>query len=163
MPTLTSVRGIRSILLCGFVATLVGCAGKPAPKLTVTGAQLTERTEAGMVVTFTIHADNASDEPLPLRDVKYEVSLHGKPVFKGTRSAQATVRRYGTQDFTLPAAIPLSPDQPPPTGTVPYTVKGSITYLVPGALAEALFDMEVLQPSTGFAGRGVVDLSQPAK
>jgi hypothetical protein len=156
---------LLSVLLAAAITIFtVGCSG-PAPKLSVLDAQVTEQTDAGMVVTFTMMADNPSGEALPLRDVEYEVSLHGKPVFKGTRSAQATVRRFGTQDFTLPCAIPLSPDQPAPSGTVPYTIQGTITYLVPGALAEALFDMDVLRPTTSFEGRGVVDLSaksQPA-
>lgn len=133
---------------------LAACSTHPAPTLSVTSAAITEQTDAGTVITFTIHADNTTGEPLPLRDVEYEVSLHGRPVFKGTRSALATVRAYGTQDFTLPAAIPAQLETP-----AAYTIRGSITYLVPGALAEALFDLDVLKPSTRFDGRGVVGAS----
>lgn len=131
---------------------LAACSSQPAPKLAVTDAAVTERTDAGTVITFTVHADNATGEPLPLREVEYEVWLHGKPVFKGTRSAMATVRAYGTQDFTLPAAIPAQLETP-----AAYSIQGTITYLVPGALAEALFDLNVLKPKTSFRGRGVVE------
>ncbi len=142
---------MKPILFLAPALLLAACSGQPAPRLSVTSAAITEQTDAGTVITFTIHADNTTAEPLPLRDVEYEVSLHGRPVFKGTRSAQATVRAYGTQDFTLPAAIPAQLETP-----AAYTIRGSITYLVPGALAKALFDLNVLKPTTEFSGRGVV-------
>jgi hypothetical protein len=141
------------------VGTLVlaGCSSTPAPDLRVTGAEVTERTDAGLVVLFTVEAENRSGVEVPLRDVEYTVSLHGKPLFTGTRSAQATVRRYGVQDFQLPAAIP-APQAAQLTGTIPYTVSGTVTYQVPGVLSKALFDMDVIRPTTGFEGRGVVEV-----
>jgi hypothetical protein len=83
-------------------------------------------------------------------------------VFSGLRSAQATVSRYGTQTFTLPAAIPVSSGAAG-TGTEPYVLHGTLKYLVAGALAETLFDIHVLRPSTDFRGAGVVDLSTVVK
>jgi hypothetical protein len=151
----------RCLPMIPLLLMLVGCSGQPAPRLSVIDASMTERSDSGMVVTFTVQADNATGHEVPLRDVEYEVLFHGRPVFRGTRSAQATVRRYGTQDFTLPIAIPAGGNESL-TGAVPYTLKGKVTYLVPGALAEALFDMDVVRPSTDFEGRGVVDLSSPA-
>jgi hypothetical protein len=148
---------LTRLLLALSLILLGGCTSTRPPKLTVTSAALTERTADGMVLTFTVEADNMNPDPLPLRDVTYQVTLDGHSVFGGVRSAEATVRRFGTQSFTLPAAVPLS--GPAPEGTVPYTIQGSIKYLVPGALAETLFDIHVIRPSTDFAGAGVVDLS----
>jgi hypothetical protein len=154
----TRLPMLVAVALCGlFVGTLGGCSSQAAPSLKVTGAEVAERSEAGLVVLFTVEAENASGVEVPLRDVEYTVSLHGKPVFSGTRSAQATVRRYGVQDFYLPAAIPAS-QATQLTGAVPYTVNGTVTYQVPGVLAKALFDMDVIRPSTGFEGRGVVEV-----
>jgi len=141
------------------VAPLGGCSSQPAPDLRVIGAEVTDRTDAGLVVLFTVEAENSTGVEVPLRDVEYTVSLHGKPIFTGTRSAQATIRRYGVQDFQLPAAIPAA-QATQLSGTVPYTVSGTVTYQVPGVLAKALFDMDVLRPSTGFEGRGVVEVKQ---
>lgn len=140
-----------------------GCSSTRPPGLTIQSAELTEQTDAGMVVTFTVLADNPNPDALPLRDAQYTVSLAGKPVFSGVRSAQATVRRFGTQTFTLPAAIPATPAG---RGVEPFEISGKLTYLVPGALAETLFDIHVLRPSTSFGGKGDVDLSRltpPAK
>ena len=148
---------IRALLFSLVLCLLSGCSSTQAPGLVVQSAELTERTDAGMVITFTIVADNANDEALPLRDATYTVSLDGKQVFSGTRSAQATVRRFGTQTFTLPAAVPL--DGPPPTGIEPFQISGRLKYLVPGALAETLFDIHVRRPSTYFHGTGTVDLT----
>jgi hypothetical protein len=123
----------------------------------VQSADVTERTDDGIVVTFTMLADNPNSVPLPLRDASYSVTLNGKPVFSGIRSAQATVRRFGTQTFTLPAAVPMAKDAA--GGMQPYVLHGSVKYLVAGALAETLFDIHVRRPSTDFRGSGIVDLS----
>jgi hypothetical protein len=138
-------------------AVLAGCSGARPPGLLVQSAELTERTDAGMVITFTMLADNQNPDPLPLRDATYTVSLGGQRVFSGTRSAQATVSRFGTQTFTLPASVPAALASS--ASQEPFVISGSIKYLVPGALAETLFDIHVIRPSTDFGGRGLVDLS----
>jgi hypothetical protein len=145
-------------LLCllTLLCLLAGCSTQP-PRISVQSAALTERTDAGMVVNLTMLADNPNSDALPLRDVTYTVWLADKPVFAGVRSAQATVARYGTQTFALLAAFPL--DAAPAGGTQPFRVSGTLRYLVPGALAETLFDVHVLRPSTEFRGSGIVDLS----
>jgi hypothetical protein len=153
-----SIRLLPLILLLCLVAP--GCSSVRAPSLTVESAKLTERTDAGMVITFTVLADNPNGQALPLRDATYTVWLADKPVFSGTRSAQATVSRYGTQTFALPAAVPLSGS--PSVGTEPFRITGRLMYIVPGALAETLFDIHVRRPSTHFHGDGTVDLSTVA-
>ncbi|HYE60919.1 MAG TPA: LEA type 2 family protein [Phycisphaerales bacterium] len=153
----TAARRLLFALTLPLCGSLVGCSSQPAPTLKVVGAEVTERTQDGLVVLFTVEAENASGQEVPLRDVEYTVSLHGKPLFSGTRSAQATVRRYGVQDFQLPAAIPAAHAQQL-SGMVPYTIEGTVTYVVPGVLAKAMFDMDVIRPETGFAGRGVVEV-----
>lgn len=148
-----SLMGLGAV---GLVAGLLGgCASSTrAPELTVTSAEVSQRSADGAVILFSVHADNANPDQLPLRDVEYDVALDGQKVFHGSRSAEATVRRYGTQDFYLPAAVPT--DRMPEGREVRYTIKGRLTYLVPGALAETLFDMDVIRPSTGFRGEGIV-------
>jgi hypothetical protein len=145
----------RSLLVLLCVA-LAGCSTQP-PRISVQSAALTDRTDAGMVVNFTMLADNPNSEALPLRDASYTVWLGDKPVFSGVRSAQATVARFGTQTFTLPAAVPAA--QAPFAGNQSFRIAGKVKYLVPGALAETLFDVHVVRPSTDFRGSGVVDLS----
>ncbi len=118
-------------LILAFLVLGAGGCATHAPTFVVTSADLTERTADGMVITFTILADNPNSDALPLRDATYSVSLRGKKVFSGVRSAQVTIGRYGTQTFTLPAAIPLSGGEGP-GDTEPYVLHGSIKYLVAG-------------------------------
>jgi len=153
---LRSVPGGLSRIFLQLCVLSAGCSTQP-PHLSLQSAALTERTDAGMVVSFTMLADNPNGDALRLRDASYTVWLADKPVFSGVRSAQATVARYGTQTFTLPAAFPLA--AAPSAGTQPVRVSGTLKYLVPGALAETLFDVHVMRPSTDFRGTGVVDLS----
>jgi hypothetical protein len=134
-----------------------GCSNSP-PELRVVSAEVQERTAEGIVLSFTVEAENPNREPLPLHAVEYDLSLNGQRVFTGLRSAEATVRRYGTQTFTLPAALPLTLN--PPLGSPEYVLSGKVEYVVPGALAETLFDVRVFRPSTGFSGRGTVNLDQ---
>jgi hypothetical protein len=149
---------LRGLVLVLF-ALAGGCSYQP-PKLQVVDAAVTSRTSEGFVVSFTLDASNANEEALPLREVRYTLELDGKQVFSGNRSAEATLRRLGTQRLSLPAAVPIQPDQPAPTGVVPYTLRGSLTYVTPGALAEVLFDTGVRQPKVTFRQQGTVDLGQ---
>jgi hypothetical protein len=125
--------------------------------MTVADARVTERSDEGMAVVFTLDAANANQEAVPLREATYSLELEGKPVFRGVRSAEATLRSRGTQQFALPAAFPLS--MLPASGAVRYRLSGSIEYITPGAFAEVLFDTGVRRPDASFVEEGVIDLS----
>ncbi len=123
------------------------------------GVGVRDRTDEGVVLAITLEADNTNDQALPLREVSYAVYLDGAKVFEGERSAEATIRRFGSQRIVLPAAfVPTFPIE----GVRRCRVEGTLTYLVPGVLAEALFDADVVRPSTSFAVEGEADLeAQP--
>lgn len=121
-----------------------------------------QQSAEGLVVTFQMKAENRNAEPLPLRDVKYSLSLGGKEVFRGKRSAEATIRRYGTQEFTLPIAVPLGAGSSlaqAPGGEVAYGFRGSVEYELPGSIAEVLFDTGLRRTSAGFSEEGRLDFS----
>jgi Late embryogenesis abundant protein len=141
--------------LCVVAALLGGCATASDPVVHLVGVEVRERTSEGVVLAVTLEADNANDRPLPLREVEYAVYLDGTKVFEGQRSAEATIRRFGSQRVVLPAAF---------VSTFPLDavkrcrVEGRLTYLVPGVLAEALFDADVVRPSAAFAVEGDANL-----
>jgi len=140
-------------------ATLgAGCAGTSAPRLEHAAASVTERTAEGVALSFSIDAYNDNDIALPLRDVTYTVSLDGREVFRGTRSAEATLRRKGVQQLKLPAVIALEPGEVSPGGVQEFELRGTVTYVTPGKLAEVLFDTGVRVPSAAFTTTGQVDL-----
>jgi len=146
------------LLLLLLLMVLPACAFKPSPRLREASVSVGERSDAGQVLNFSLLADNPGTDPLPLREVRYTLSVNGKEVFRGVRSPEATLRRYGTQQITFPAVIPAAPGRPVPTGEVSYSLSGTVIYIRPGAFSETLFDAEIVQPSVDFTARGKVPL-----
>lgn len=151
---------MRFAIVAVGVAVLSGCTSYRPPEFDVASVRPTERTDEGVAMVFELDAKNQNEVALPLRDVEYTVELDGRTVFTGTRSAEATLRRQGTQRIRLPAVVSRAGDAPPTTGRVPYTIKGTVTYVTPGQIAELLFDSGVRVPTVAFTDTGVVDLGQ---
>jgi hypothetical protein len=153
---------MKAAILAVLAAILGGCASYRAPEFSVTEARAGARSNDGVEMFFTLDARNDNDVALPLRDVKYRVELDGRTVFSGTRSAEATLRRLGTQKITLPAVVRLDENAPEGarTGgaTLPYRISGTVTYVTPGQIAEILFDTGVRVPTVGFEGEGQIAL-----
>jgi LEA14-like dessication related protein len=151
----------RLLVLTVAAATLAGCQSYSAPTLSAAEAHATERTGDGAAMRFTLDARNDNDVSLPLRRVEYTVELNGRQVFSGTRSAEATLRRKGTQQIELPAVVRLDNQQNADlvSGTVRYRLAGDMYYVTPGQLAEVLFDAGVRTPSASFSIEGDIDLS----
>lgn len=145
-----------AILPLVMLTLLAGCSAYDAPRLAVSSVAVADRSDEAVVLDFTLDAANANDVELPLETVEYTVRVDGRVVFEGTRSAEATLRRSGTQQIVLPAAIRLSPDVPL-AGEYPYSIQGRVTYVTPGEIAQLLFDAGVRRPKVGFRDSGVLD------
>jgi hypothetical protein len=131
--------------------------------LSMSRAEPTERTPDGCAMVFTLDARNENEDALPLRTVEYRLDLNGREVSAGTRSAESTLRRLGTQQLKLPAVVPLTSEtQSLVAGQSHYRLTGSMYYVTPGRLAETLFDSGVHTPSVGFTFEGDIDLSRAA-
>lgn len=147
------------LTLAAMLVFLSACAGPRQPSFRVAEVRAGERTDQGVAMTFVLDAENDNDVALPLRDVEYTVELDGQRAFSGTRSAEATLRRLGTQQVVLPAVVRTGDGGAIRTsGRVPYRISGTVTYVTPGQIAEILFDSGVRVPSVGFSGTGEVDL-----
>ncbi len=144
-------------------ALLTGCSRYKHPELSVAEVKLTEETASGYVLEFVLDTRNDNPEPLPLREVRYSLAIDGREVFSGVRSAQATLRRYGTQRISLPAAVALEPGAAPPRGVVRYALDGELSYVTPGQIARILFDTRVRRPRLGFHERGELDLGESSR
>lgn len=125
--------------------------------MTIADARVTDRTAEGVALAFTLDAANTNQDPLPLRETVYSLEVDGKSVYRGFRSAEATLRSEGTQQIVLPAGVPLA--MLPAGGVVRYRLTGSVEYIVPGAFAEVLFDTGVSRPDAWFSQEGTIDLS----
>ena len=137
------------------VGAMGGCASYAPPTLTVSSARVAEETDAGYVVDFAIDATNRNDVELPLKEVRYTLRLDGAEVFRGVRSPEASLRRLGTQQFHIPAAVPGRP-----AAGARYALDGELLYITPGQLAQVLFDIRVRRPKVGFRQEGVVGKSE---
>ncbi|MFZ4573836.1 MAG: LEA type 2 family protein [Phycisphaerales bacterium] len=132
-------------------ALLAGCSSVAPPELRVTEAKVSQSTD-GSLLTILLDAENPNDEPLPLREVRYSVEVNGTRVFEGLRSAESTLRRYGTRTIALPVSLP--PGSPGNISGGAFRIRGELTYKEPGALAQTLLDAELVNPSVSFAGEG---------
>lgn len=141
-------------------ATLgVGCAGTPEPTFQIVKAEITQRTPSGVVITFGVEGHNPGDDALPVREVQYTLDLGGRRVFEGTRMGEVTLPRRGTQMVSLPTPVTFGPDVPPLVGDQPYRLAAVVTYVAPGALGEALFDIGVRRPEASFSRSGVLEFA----
>ncbi len=146
-------------LLCLTLA-LVGCSGARAPSLSVSEVNVVERTSEGVAIEFVLDAENPNQVELPLRQVFYSLTVDGRRVFAGERSAEATLRRDGTQQIRLPAVVPLRTGEGALRGAHPYRLHGTMRYVTPGAFAEAMFEAGLNRPSVSFSDSGTIDFGE---
>lgn len=148
----------RILLLAAAAGLLSGCTSYSAPTLDVVNVSLGEQTPQGMVIKFTLDADNVNSESLPLESVRYTLYLNDQAVFTGYRSPESTLRRFGTQQITLPAVVPLGGESARPFGQANYRLEGTLEYVTPGEIAKILYDAEIQRPTVVFSKEGVIEL-----
>lgn len=140
-----------------------GCSSISAPSFTVQNVAITEQSDAGVVLTFTLEGENRNSVPLPLRQVEYALWLDGREVFRGKRSAEVTLSKFSSRTLTLPVAARTPDGAAELSGEIPYKFTGTVMYETPGALAETLFDNNVSRPMASFAESGRLNFSAPRK
>ena len=144
MNTTPRHRSIALFLLALLPALTVlgGCSKAIPPSFEAIGVQEIERNDERSVIAFTIRATNPNSEPIPLRSVRYSVTIDGDTVFEGVRSPETTLHKYDSSEFSLPAVIPVGYLR----GSIDYELLGSVQYIPPGRLSEVLFDAEIKVP-----------------
>ena len=157
--TAAMVPRVLAAITAGFLAVLPSCTSYAPPELDVADVSVRGTTQEGMILDFTLDAENMNSEALPLRSVRYTLYLNGAPVFTGFRSPEATLRRYGTQQVTLPAVMALGPGKEAPRGHIDYRLEGTIEYITPGELAKLLYDSNIQRPTVSFEKAGTLDIA----
>jgi hypothetical protein len=153
-------RRTLALAAAAALAGMGGCSSTPAPEISVLGVSPSDRTPDGVLMLVRLEAQSTAEDALPLREVSYRVRLDGREVFRGSRSPEATLRRFGSQTLLLPVVFP-SADGPAPAGR--YEVEGTLRYAEPGTIAEVLLDLGVRTPSVSFRGSGQVGPAESAK
>lgn len=153
---LRAIPRSAALPLLALAAAMGGCWSTPAPTFTVSGVTHADATPDGVLMMVQVEAESTAEDALPLREINYRVSLDGREVFRGARSPEATIRRFGTQTLSLPVVFPAGVA----VGASPrYEVSGTVKYAEPGTIAEVLLDLGVRTPSVSFSGAGTVSPS----
>jgi len=153
-------RAALSVVLAFAFLVLTGCTSYAPPSFRVVGAVVAERTPDATVLEVALDGSNGNEIPLPLFDVRYTVSIDGMRVFEGRRQPEATLPANGAQMIVLPVAIPG--EDIAEMGTGPLTgrdlrITGDVIYVLPGSIAELLFDSRLRRPRTRFSATVPVD------
>jgi hypothetical protein len=157
LPPLPPLRRLAVISLLSLAALgLPACSRYAAPSLDIVGTRLADERPGAIVLVIDFDAQNTNEIELPLREIDYTVSLDGREVFRGVRSPEATLRRLGSQSFSIPAVLVFDPADRP-VGPRRYIVEGELKYTTPGEIAQILFDTGVRRPTIAFRDDGVID------
>jgi hypothetical protein len=152
-------RGALATALAAVSLMMGGCffLKSPTPDVRIVRAQLVERTADGVVINVEIEGANRTDKDMKLRSIHYWMDLNGQRVFTSERTPQATFPALGVQSFTVPVAAPLAalPVSDPAT----YRFGAKLRYLVPGPLADAMYDLNVRKPNVTITATGQIDLN----
>jgi len=141
-------------------------AGASPPRFTIESARIAEVTDEGVVVVFDLEGQNPNPFALPLREVRYTVSIDGQRVFQGERIARATLPRLATQRVTLPAAFTReqadraglisTATNDTTTNATNARLRGSLVYELPGSIAEIFFDAGLRRPRAPFSAEATL-------
>ncbi len=145
-----NMRLTLAFLACGLV--LGGCVTRPTAS--VEGGAATVATDEAVVLTFTVVAQNRGETELPLRMVDYTLSVDGNRVFRGRRSAEATLSRKDIQTIEIPVPVKW---EDLPQGESSYRLSGEFTYTLPGIFWQAMFDAGLYRPGADFELEGTLD------
>lgn len=102
------------------------------------------------LVRFEVLAENANAQPVPMQLIQYSVEAGGATVFTGTRDAQRTIPAFGAMRFELPASVPAA------ALASPLTLRSSVGFRRPGALADTLYNLELIRPTQPVTGTASV-------
>lgn len=108
------------------------------------------RSADGQRMVLTLEGRHRNEEEFPLAEARYRVVRvsDGATVFEGVRLAEVSLPPEGGQRFELPVAIPAAAAV---VSGEPLRVAGTVTYELPGTIAELLFDTRVRRPKARFA------------
>lgn len=147
------IRGGLWACIAAAVGVCGGC-GQKAPRFTVTDIAITDSTPEATTLRVTLVGVNENSEPLPLYEIRYSMAVDGQEVKTARRSPEATLPAKGSQAFTFPVVVPVEAMPAELMANSAYRVWGSVTYELPGTIAQLFFDNNIRRPSQGFGESG---------
>jgi hypothetical protein len=142
-------RGAMRIVCVAVGALLAGCAGDP--RITVTGVDRVVKGPSADEYAVRIRLENPTGDPLVLDRWNYSLETDtGR--YSGEWVASRTLPPGTDTELAIPAV--LSRDGTREASR--WRVNGSVRYLLPGRLAETLFDIGLSRPEAMFSGEGKI-------
>jgi hypothetical protein len=126
---------------------------------------VTETADGLLGLDFSLVMENPNEQPLALHEFNYTLAVDGTVAYRGRWAASATLPAFGTRLLSIPAVVRYDQvGRAAASGTSKprYDLAGHVLYLVPGEIAEILFDTGVRKPKASFAAQGVLDLTPAA-
>jgi LEA14-like dessication related protein len=151
---MSPTRSLHLLLLFAPCILLSACGMAQRPRIDVVAATLDDATADAASIDIALLLSNPNDEPLPLIEFDYAVSLDGKRVYEGRRAALATLSKGAERTLTVPAVVIYeNTSWRAGSGTQPTVgITGTLRYRTPGTFADLLFDIGVRKPKASFAG-----------
>lgn len=125
-----------------------GCAGDP--RITVTGVDRVVKGAEADEYALRIRLENPTGEPLVLDRWNYSLETDAGR-YSGEWIASRTLPPGTDTEVAIPAVLQRDGAEPSR-----WRVSGSIRYLLPGRLAETLFDLGLSRPEALFSGEGAI-------
>lgn len=148
--------GCRSVVVAaaGVAGVAMGGCFHARPTVDVVSTRADGLSAAGQRIVVVLEGRHTNEEEFPLERARYRVerASDGAVLFEGERLAEAVLPPAGVQRFELPAAIPAEAGL---MSGEPLVVSGTVTYEVPGTIAELLFDTRVRRPKARFVAEVV--------
>ncbi len=134
---------------------LAGCAGDP--RITVSGVDRVVKGPTADEYAVRIRLENPTGDPLVLDRWNYSLETDAGR-YSGEWVASRTLPPGTDTEVAIPAVIEHRGESSPSR----WRVNGSVRYLLPGRLAETLFDMGLSRPEAMFSGEGQVAVREGA-
>ncbi len=131
------------------------------PGARVLGVEVTQQSPQGVRLDVVVELENPSDEPLPLVESEYTLTIDSVGEFESAdrpHRTMPTARRGdngepGRQVIRLPVAYAMPGHSP--LGMT-YRVEGSVSYRPPGEIRALLSEAKLPLPTVTFNGSGLV-------
>jgi hypothetical protein len=136
-------------------ALLAGCAGDP--KITVTGVDRVVKGPSADEYAVRIRLENPTEDPLVLDRWNYSLDTDAGR-YSGEWVASRTLPPGTDTEVSIPAVLQRNGE----AVASRWRVNGSVRYLLPGRLAETLFDIGLSRPEALFSGEGTIAAKEGA-
>lgn len=128
---------------------IAGCAGDP--RISVSGVDRVANGPTADEYAVRIRLENPTGDPLVLDRWNYSLETDAGR-YSGEWVASRTLPPGTDTEVAIPAVVPHDGGRSPSR----WRVNGSVRYLLPGRLAETLFDIGLSRPEALFSGEGQI-------